>query len=152
MSEGQFMHLCNSSAKSVPLFRVYSLSTASGTPLRFASLRRCRCTLSAHRHVPLPHIKGKALGAHNLWLLPLQGGEAPRSGDEGVSCAARHSSDVCRFAASDAASPRYTASPRDMFPAGTFRRILLPENLGSEPIIRLADADNLLRGCAFGAF
>ena len=23
-----------------------------------------------------------------------------------------------------------------MFPAGTFRRILLPENLGSEPLIR----------------
>ena len=65
MSEGQFMHLCNSSAKSVPLFRVYSLSTASGTPLRFASLRRCRCTLSAHRHVPLPHIRGKAFGTRH---------------------------------------------------------------------------------------
>ena len=52
-------------------------STASGTPLRFASLRRCRCTLSAHRHVPLPHIKGKAFGCATFLPTDRRGGYHP---------------------------------------------------------------------------
>ncbi len=36
----------------------------------------------------------KAFGVHKQRLRPLQGGEAPRSGDEGASCIARHNSQI----------------------------------------------------------
>ena len=60
----------DSSAKSVPLFCACPPHPPS---LNCVSLW----------HLPL---KGKAFGSCKQRLRPLQGGEAPRSGDEGVSC------------------------------------------------------------------